>query len=138
MELERDNGIIETTEYDGLTSTILVCLGKRSEEATLTDLLEVALSNKIDPEEKIRILEEKYSIPMTIELEEEVMNMCNLSQGIKDEGIEIGLERGREENTIVSVENLMETLKLSMQQAMDALKIPEAKRAYYANAINSK
>jgi hypothetical protein len=32
----------------------------------------------------------------------------------------------------------METLKLSMQQAMTALKIPEADRAYYANAINGK
>jgi hypothetical protein len=145
MELERDNGIIETTEYDGLTTTILVCLGERSEEPTLTDLLEVALSNKIDPEEKIKILEEKYSIPMTIELEEEVMNMCNLSQGVKEEGrregiaegIELGRAEGREEKALL-IENLMETLKLSMQQAMDALKIPDADRLYYANAIKEK
>jgi hypothetical protein len=45
---------------------------------------------------------------------------------------------GHEERIIISVKNLMETLKLSMQQAMDALKIPEADRAYYANAINGK
>jgi hypothetical protein len=32
----------------------------------------------------------------------------------------------------------METLKLSMQQAMDALKIPDADQAYYVNAINGK
>jgi hypothetical protein len=67
-----------------------------------------------------------------------VSDMCNLSEGVKNEGIEIGLERGHEERIIISVETLMETLKLSMQQAMDALKIPEADRAYYANAINGK
>jgi flagellar biosynthesis/type III secretory pathway protein FliH len=76
--------------------------------------------------------------------------MCNLSEGVKqigrEEGIEIGmelglelgLELGHEERTIISVETLMETMSWSLQQAMDALKIPEADRAYYANAINGK
>jgi predicted transposase YdaD len=117
-------------------------------------LLEVALSNKIDPEEKMKILEEKYSIPMTVDLEEEIVNMCNLSEGVRDEGIEIGLERGRaegreegraeglaegdEKRIIISIENLMKNLKLSFDQAMNALGIPETDRAYYANAINEK
>jgi predicted transposase YdaD len=67
--------------------------------------------------------------------------MCNLSEGVKqigrEEGIEIGLEIGRE-NTIVSIKNLMKNLKLSLEQAMYALDIPEADKAYYANAINGK
>jgi hypothetical protein len=67
-----------------------------------------------------------------------VSNMCNLSEGVRDEGIEIGMERGVKVGNIASIKNLMETLKLSMQQAMDALKIPDADRAYYANAINGK
>jgi predicted transposase YdaD len=69
-------------------------------------------------------------------------NMCNLSEGVKNEGIKIGLELGREEGrkerTIVSVKSLMKNLKLSIDQAMNALDIPEADRAYYANAINGK
>jgi hypothetical protein len=32
----------------------------------------------------------------------------------------------------------MKNLKLSIDQAMNALDIPEADRAYYANAINGK
>jgi hypothetical protein len=32
----------------------------------------------------------------------------------------------------------METLKLSLEQAMYALKIPEADRAYYLNTLNGK
>jgi hypothetical protein len=117
-------------EYNGLMSIVLVCLGKRSDEACLTDLLEVLLSSKVDPEEKLKILEEKYSIPMTVELEEEVINMCNLSEGVK--------EIGREENTIASIKKLMKNLKLSLEQAMNTLEIPEADRLYYANAINGK
>jgi flagellar biosynthesis/type III secretory pathway protein FliH len=74
-----------------------------------------------------------------------VNNMCNLSEGVRDEGIEIGLERGleigraegREEKALL-IKNLMETMNWSLQQAINALKIPEADRAYYANAINGK
>jgi hypothetical protein len=71
---------------------------------------------------------------MTIDLEDEVVNMCNLSEGVKNEGIEIGIKSG----TLASVKNLMETMSWSLQQAMDALNIPESDRAYYANAINGK
>jgi predicted transposase YdaD len=119
-------------------SVVLIGLGERSEEATLTDLLEVALSNKIDPEEKIKILEEKYSIPMTVELEEEVVNMCNLSKGVKDEGRREGREEGLRDGNIISIKNLMRTMHWSLQQAMNALDIPEADRSYYADAVNGK
>jgi predicted transposase/invertase (TIGR01784 family) len=146
IDFEMQDGTIETMEYNGLMSIVLVCLGKRSDNACLTDLLEVLLSSKVDPEEKIKILEEKYSIPMTVELEEEVINMCNLSEGVKEigreEGIEIGMElgreEGREENTIASIKKLMKNLKLSLEQAMNTLEIPDADRLYYANALKGK
>jgi predicted transposase YdaD len=68
--------------------------------------------------------------------------MCNLSEGVRDEGIAIGLERGREEgreeNTIASIKNLMKNLKLSLEQAMNTLEIPDADRLDYANAINGE
>jgi predicted transposase YdaD len=63
--------------------------------------------------------------------------MCNLSEGVRDEGIEIGLERGREEKVLL-IKNLMKNLKLSFDQAMNTLEIPAADRLYYANAINGK
>jgi hypothetical protein len=56
--------------------------------------------------------------------------MCNLSKGVKDEG--------RREGNILSIKNLMKNLKLSLDQAMDTLEIPDADRLYYANAINGK
>jgi hypothetical protein len=58
-------------------------------------------------------------------------------------GIEIGESRGEkrgieigEESTIIlNIKNLSETLKLTVDQAMDALKVPEDKRDYYRKAV---
>ena len=41
-----------------------------------------------------RILEGKFGIPMTEKLETEVSEMCNLSQGLLEEGRAEGLEKG--------------------------------------------
>ena len=40
--------------------------------------------------EKKKILEEEFGVAMNEELEREVLIMCNLSQGVKAEGINIG------------------------------------------------
>ena len=40
--------------------------------------------------EKKKILEEEFGVAMNEELEREVLVMCNLSQGVKAEGISIG------------------------------------------------
>lgn len=47
--------------------------------------------------------------------------MCNLSNGVEAKGI----ERGIKTNTLQSIQNLMDTLQLTPDQAMAALKIPE-------------
>ncbi len=60
---------------------------------------------------------------MTREIESEVLGMCNLSKGI--------LERGKKERTVEVIQNLMETLKLTVEQAMDAIKVPEVDRDMY-------
>ena len=45
--------------------------------------------------------------------------MCNLSKGVEERGIAIGLERGMETGTLNAIQNLMETLKLTAEQAME-------------------
>ena len=70
--------------------------------------------------------------------------MCNLSKGVREKGIAEGLEKGRlegrtegmAESTLTSVRNLMETLGLSLDAAMAALKIPEVDRPRYAEQLN--
>ena len=68
---------------------------------------------------------------MMREIESEVLGMCNLSKGILERGEKIGIEKGVIKSTVVSIQNLMETLKLTMEQAMDAIKVPETDRDMY-------
>ena len=45
------------------------------------------------------------------------------------------MERGTETTTLNAIRNLMETLKLTAEQAMEALKVPEAEKAKYAGML---
>lgn len=60
----------------------------------MTKMLSVLLSKRIHPENKVRNLEEKYSIQVTEGIHEEVSSMCNYSSYIftegRDEGIILG------------------------------------------------
>ena len=57
--------------------------------------------------------------------------MCNLSKGVEERGIARGLETG----TLNAIRNLMETMKLTAEQAMEALKVPEAEKVKYAGML---
>lgn len=60
-------------------------------------LLGALLSKELTVEEKLEIIEKEYCIPVEEEWKEDVRIMCNLSQGIKEEGIAIGEAKGRAE-----------------------------------------
>ena len=60
--------------------------------------------------------------------------MCNLSKGVMEKGV----AKGVAENTLASIKNLMETLGLSIEDAMAALKVPENDRPKYAKQLNSQ
>ena len=83
--------------YDMMTALIL-CLGKPQDkkENMALDLLSSLLSEELSAEEKLRILNEEFQIPITQQLDEEVSLMCNLSQGIENRGIQKGIEKGIE------------------------------------------
>lgn len=74
-------------------------------------------------------------ICMTADETKELSSMSNLSEGIMEEGIRIGREEGREINTVDNLKSLMETLGLSLSQAMSALKIPPDKVSHYEKLI---
>ena len=52
------------------------------------------MSQEFAADEKLEIMEKEYDIPAEEEIREEVYEMCNLSQGIKEKGIAIGEARG--------------------------------------------
>ena len=57
--------------------------------------------------------------------------MCNLSDGVEEMGIKKGIQKGIEQNTIASIKSLIETLKLTAEEAMNALKVPDSDREKY-------
>ncbi len=103
----------------------MICLGHDGDDkyAGILKLLDVLLSSEKEPEEKKKILYNDFDIKMTKSLESEVQDMCNLSKGIEEKGI------------LVSIQNLMESMDWTAEQAMKALRIPETEQAMYANNL---
>lgn len=67
------------------------------EKYKLHRLLSSVLSDTLSAEEKLKVLENEYDIPIEDSFRREVDTMCNLSQGIEEKGIEKGIEKGKTE-----------------------------------------
>lgn len=93
-------------------------------------LLEVLLSPTREAAEKKQILQDDFHIEMTRKLEKEVSIMCNLSKGIE--------EIGKKEGILFSIQSLMETMNFTMEEAMNALKIPKTEQEQYTKKLKQK
>ena len=109
--------------YD-LMVAIMVYLGKQKTRHRLLRLLHLIFLDKLKAAEKTKKLKEEYGLELTPDMEKELTEMGSLAEGIA--------ERARMEEILKSIRNLMETLNLTAQQAMDALKIPVEEQAKYA------
>jgi len=65
--------------------------------------------------------------------------MCNLSQGVEaigfEKGLAAGIECGIERTMLEAIKNLMDSLNLTKEQAMSALKVPEEEREKYMELL---
>ena len=138
----------EPAENYDLMTAVMICLGgsnSRTENDVLK-LLDVLFSSEAGSDEKRRILQQDFDIQMTQSLKRKVDVMCNLSKGVWEKGMkagrEAGMEAGRKEgaaqNMLNSIKNLMETLGLTIEQAMSALKVPEMDRPKYLEELNKQ
>lgn len=80
---------------------------------------------------KQRVLETEFSIPMREEMKGGFHNMGGIGDMIEQEI----LVKSRAEGSADSIRNLMETLNLTIEQAMNALKVPDSERRIYANLL---
>ena len=114
----------------------MICLGDDSdnEPDSLLRLLDILLSSDRNINEKKQLLENDFQISMTEHLERGVSEMCNLSKGIEEKGIQKGIEQG----TLSSIKNLMESMDWSLEQAMDALKLSTEEREKYLSSLTDK
>jgi len=57
--------------------------------------------------------------------------MCNFINSVEARGIEKGIEKGK----IQSLQSLMKNMKLTVQQAMELLEIPDCERNRYEKLL---
>ena len=83
-----------------LLNIVMIGLAKdlppHDDQHELHRLLGALLSKELTVDEKLNIMDTEYQIPVEEDFREDVSVMCNLSQGIKEDGIKIGEEIGEE------------------------------------------
>lgn len=96
IHLTKDD-LVGTYEWKGnleLFNIVMIGLARElpehDETYELHRLLGALLSRNLTIDEKLQIIGDEYDIPMEENFRKDVSTMCNLSQGIKEEGIEIG------------------------------------------------
>jgi len=129
----------DVLNYD-LMAVTMICLGddELKEADGVLKMLEVLFSTRIEQKEKRNILNDEFDIAMTEELEREVSDMCNLSQGIKDRAMSEGIEKGSELTNISNIKNLMKNMNWSIEQAMSAIGLSEKDKIYYVSVIEKE
>lgn len=127
----------EKKENYDLITVVMICLGDENRENYngILKLLDVLLSSEKEAEEKKKILKEDFHIKMTETLEREVSIMCNLSKGVEEKGIQKGIKEGIKEGIITAIENLMDSMGWTAEQAMTALKVPESEWLQYVSLL---
>ena len=119
-----------------LLNIIMIGLAKeipeQSEEYELHRLLGTLLSQNLEAKEKMRIVEEEYHIPMEQKFRKDLKIMCNLSQGVKEEGRQEGWQEAILEttNNVINsmhekgytVMEIADVLKMSSEEVIERLK----------------
>ena len=67
-------------------------LPEKEEKYELHRLLSALLSSDLEVADKLDIMEKEYDIPLENDIRKDVKEMCNLSQGIREEAFEEGQE----------------------------------------------
>ena len=89
--------------------------------------------NSID--EKRAALKDIFDADMPARLLEKEVNMCNYSDFVWNKGERAGRNAGKKEGKAEALVNLMDSLKLSIEQAMNSLKIPESEWEEYRKLV---
>ena len=84
--------------------------------------MDVLLRSKMTPEEKKKILEEEYEIPMSENIETEVNNMCSYIDIVYNEAMRIGNEQGEKRGE--------ESMAMLGRQLLEENRIDELMKSY--------
>lgn len=103
-------------------------LPEKEENYELHRLLSALLSSGLEVEDKLNIIEKEYDILIEYDMREEVEQMCNLSQGIKEQAFKVGKESGYVEiickmyQSGLPIEQIANITKMSIDKVEELLK----------------
>lgn len=125
----------QESNYDLLT-IIMLRLGAANEAGgrPILRLLDILLSAEIKPNEKKTLLEKNFDIPMSAKMRKEANAMCNLGEGIREQAYEKAVQSTR----IDDVLNLMKSFKISAEEAINALRIPDSERLSILDKVGKR
>ena len=117
--------------YD-LMELIIVCIGDKHDDKNYSGiirLIDTLLSSRIRSDDKKAILANDYGIKMTKTIEGEVIDMCNISDGVYNRGIEDGKILGAIDlckslgfSLIDTVKNIVKSFDISEEDAEKAVR----------------
>lgn len=127
IHLTRDD-IIGSHNWKGdinLLNIVLVGLAEdlpeKTEKYELHRLLGALLSSKLNVDEKLDIIGNEFRIPLETDIRKDVSEMCNLSQGIEERGVEKGLAEAaiRMYKKGYSIEQISDILAMDIERVKD-------------------
>ena len=115
-------------EHYDLLTIVMVNLGSKDGRGLLR-LLSTRFASDVDAQEKCRVLESEYNIPMTEKTEEDMAAMCNYSDGVWNDGRTDGLREGRTDGIRIGTVNTTNSLMSLFSKLYAAGRGEEAQRA---------
>lgn len=96
-------------------------LPEKTEKYELHRLLGALLSSKLNVDEKLDIIGNEFRIPLESDIRKDVSEMCNLSQGIEERGVEKGLAEAaiRMYKKGYSIEQISDILAMDIERVKD-------------------
>ena len=100
-------------------------------------MLDILLA-RMDTKIKKKKLQEEHNLPMTIKLEKEMNDMCNLSSGIREEGIRDGILIGERNGEIKGrIEGKLETIRNMIMDGLTTIDAIKATGRYTAEELSA-
>lgn len=124
----------DKARYD-LLETIMICLSNdiapKTESLHIHRLLGILLSPELKVNDKKTALSEEFNIPMTIEMERMVADMCNLSDLIVEKSWQKGIEQGIEQGHGQGIKIMGQlSIKLAKDGRIDDISIAMSDKSY--------
>ena len=125
--------------YD-LMTVMMVCLGGPDDDnySGVIKMLDVLLSDRIGPGKKKKVLNDEFDIRMTSDLDEEAMDMCNLSEGVFNRGFNSGFNDGTDSAVVSVLTSMRQKTDKSIEECLYLMGIPEEKYETYTRMIEEK